>query len=1173
PIANLACYVLDAHLEPVPIGVLGELYLGGAGLARGYHRRPALSAERFVASPFTAGQRLYRTGDLARYRADGVIEYAGRVDHQIKLRGLRIELGEIEARLLEHGNVREAAVLAVDGKQLVGYVVLASEPDGWQGELATHLAAQLPDYMVPAQWLALAAMPLSPNGKLERRALPRPAAQAEQAHYQAPHNEAEQALAGIWQALLGVEQVGLGDNFFALGGDSIISIQLVSRARQAGWQLSPRDVFQYQSLGALAQAAKAVAHSVIDQSPVTGETPLLPFQRQFFEQAIPNRQHWNQSVLLQPREPLNAEALEAAVAALLAHHDALRLRFSAGQGGCRAAHAAPSGQAVLWQRGAATTDELLALCEAAQRSLNLNEGPLLRAMLVSLADGTQRLLLVVHHLVVDGVSWRILLEDLHSAYSAAVNGREAALPAKTSAFKTWAERLGAYALSDSLAAEQAFWQAHLAGEAVDLPCLDASLEPTQGEAVRVQTRLDRATTQALLGQAGQAYRTQVNDLLLTALARVICRWSNTASLRVQLEGHGREDLFEGVDLSRTVGWFTSLYPVRLTPALELGASIKAIKEQLRAIPHKGLGFGVLRYLAGPHVAAAMAQLPPARVTFNYLGQFDSQFDPQALLRPALEAAGAETDPQALLANWLNLDGQVYGGELVVDWTFSERQFELAQVRTLAEAYASELRALVAHCANPGEQRLTPSDVPLAGLDQARLDALASSAGALEDLYPLSPMQQGMLFHSWMAPGNGDYINQLRLDVQGLDPLRFERAWQAALDAHGNLRASFHWPQGQGTPLQWVHRQVKLPFTVEPAQATYDENALNAIAQAQREAGFDLEQAPLLRLHLVPMGAARHHLIFTCHHLLLDGWSTSRLLGEVLQRYAGQPPAPVAGTYRDYIGWLQQRDQAASEAFWREQLARLDAPTRLARAFPAEQGSEAGQGELCLRLPKAASAGVQALARRCRVTANTVVQAAWALLLQRYTGQATVCFGATVAGRPGDLPGVQEQVGLFINTLPVIAQPRPEQALGAWLQRLQADNVALREHEHTPLYDIQRWAGQGGEALFDSLLVFENYPVAEALQQAPAGLSFGPVMAHEQTSYPLTAVVDLGAELVMRLGFSHAAFAPARIAELGEHWLQLLTAMSEAEQRPVGELCRLPGLARAALVDGFNATAV
>ncbi|KMQ53533.1 hypothetical protein ACS96_27925 [Pseudomonas aeruginosa] len=348
-----------------------------------------------------------RPGALPR---DGVIEYAGRIDHQVKLRGLRIELGEIEARLLEHPWVREAAVLAVDGRQLVGYVVLESEGGDWREALAAHLAASLPEYMVPAQWLALERMPLSPNGKLDRKALPAPEVSVAQAGYSAPRNAVERTLAEIWQDLLGVERVGLDDNFFSLGGDSIVSIQVVSRARQAGLQLSPRDLFQHQNIRSLALAAKAGA-ATAEQGPASGEVALAPVQRWFFEQSIPNRQHWNQSLLLQARQPLDGDRLGRALERLQAQHDALRLRFREERGAWHQAYAEQAGEP-LWRRQAGSEEALLALCEEAQRSLDLEQGPLLRALLVDMADGSQRLLLVIHHLAVDGVSWRILLEDL-----------------------------------------------------------------------------------------------------------------------------------------------------------------------------------------------------------------------------------------------------------------------------------------------------------------------------------------------------------------------------------------------------------------------------------------------------------------------------------------------------------------------------------------------------------------------------------------------------------------------------------------------------------------------------------------------------------------------------------------------------------------------------------------
>nr|WP_328821891.1 non-ribosomal peptide synthase/polyketide synthase [Pseudomonas carbonaria] len=1167
-------YVLDADLNLLPVGLAGELYLGGEGVARGYLDRPGLTAERFVPDPFGSdGERVYRSGDLTRARADGLVDYLGRVDHQVKVRGFRIELGEIEARLLEQAAVREAVVLAQDGpsgKQLVGYVVPAQPgQDGLRETLRAALKAHLPDYMVPAHLLFLDRLPLTPNGKLDRKALPQPDANQMQQTYVAPRTELEQQVAAIWAEVLKIERVGLADNFFELGGDSIISLQVVSRARQAGIQFTPKDLFQHQTVQGLAAVARRSAGPVIDQGPVTGVLPLTPIQQWFFEAEIPERHHWNQSVLLAPRKPLEADCLKAALLSVLEHHDALRSCFERRDGEWQAEFQSVAPMDVLWTSCLTDLAELEQVANEAQRSLSLENGPLLRAVLAELPDGGQRLLLVIHHLVVDGVSWRVLLEDLQRAY------QSLGLPAKTSSFKAWAEHLQAHATSPVLEGELAYWQAQLQGVAGELPCDHPEGGNQQKQAAYANTRLDRDWTRRLLQEAPAAYRTQVNDLLLAALARVIGRWTGQPDVLVRLEGHGREDLFEDIDLTRTVGWFTTVYPVKLSPQDEPAASIKTIKEQLRAVPNKGIGYGLLRYLGTPEARQALQQLPQGEIVFNYLGQFDGSFDGEdGLFIPASEQSGSSLSEDAPLSASISLNGQVYDGELSLGWTFSRELFDERTILRLADDYAEELKALIEHCCREESRGVTPSDFPLAGLSQAQLDGLPTPAAQIADIYPLSPMQQGMLFHSLYEQEGGDYINQMRVDVDGLDVERFRQVWQAALEAHDILRTGFVWQGELEQPIQIVHKHVALPFIEHDWRGQPElQRALDALAEGERRQGFDLTRAPLLRLVMVRVAGNRHHLIYTNHHILMDGWSNSRLLGDVLQRYAGQVPDQRPGRYRDYIAWLQRQDQAAGEIFWKGQLAELDEPTRLAQAVRLNQpGLQAGHGNHRQRFDREHTRRLGEFARAHRVTVNTLVQAAWLLLLQRYTGQETVCFGATVAGRPAELAGIEEQVGLFINTLPVIGSPRPEQTVAEWIGQVQERNLASREFEHTPLYEVQRWAGLGGEALFDSLVVFENYPVSEALRQGtPAGLSFGEVGNQEQTNYPLTLAVGLGETLTVHYGYDHGHFDARTVSQLAGHFGNLLQALAADGGARIGDLPLLGSEERQQVVDAWNSS--
>ncbi|MGE7993560.1 amino acid adenylation domain-containing protein, partial [Pseudomonas sp. NPDC089554] len=1159
PIANLQTYVLDAELQPVPAGVVGELYLGGEGLARGYHRRPALTAERFVTSPFGEGQRLYRTGDLASQRADGVIEYRGRIDHQVKIRGLRIELGEIEARLMEQDAVRDAVVLAIDGA-LIGYVV----PSEWQPEaqeslretIREPLRQALPDYMVPSQLLFIERMPLSPNGKLERKALPKPDASQAQKAYVAPRTELEQRIATIWQDVLKLERVGLNDNFFELGGDSIISIQVVSRARQAGIRFTPKDLFQHQTVRDLAHIAHLDDSApLLEHAPASGEAPLLPIQRRFFAEIDQQRHHWNQSVLLKPNRPVDAEALAQALQALVQHHDALRLVFTE-QAGDWTAHFLDTPTVPVLEQRQATYANLRELANDTQRSLDLANGPLLRAVLITLEDHSQRLLLVIHHLVVDGVSWRILFDDLQTAYTQAASGEALRLPARTTSVKAWAERLEQYVASPSMQEELAYWQAQLDGLVTDLPADHPQGSLSNQHAQALQVRLDRTTTRRLLQDAPQAYRTQINDLLLTALARAVARWTGQPEVAVQLEGHGREALFDELDLTRTVGWFTSLFPVRLGTQDDLGANLRVIKETLRGVPAKGVGYSLLRELG-----QGLRDLPEPRITFNYLGQFDTSFaaSEDALFIPASEGSGEEQSRDARMGNWLTLNGQVYDGELSLSWLFSTELFDSATVQALADDYLRELHALIEHCCNPGNRGVTPSDFPLARVTQAQLQALPLAAGQVEDLYPLSPMQQGMLFHTLEAAEAGLYINQMAVDVEGLDIERFRAAWDTVIARHDILRTGF-WSDNQlAEPLQVVQRHAQMPLTVlDWRDRAVDAADLSQLAAQDYTQGFDLLRAPLMRLTLVRLDEQRAHLLWSGHHILVDGWSNSRLLGEVLQAYHGHPAPASGGRYRDYIQWLARQPQDALEGFWREQLRSFDSPTHLASTLgPRPDASLEGHAALYLDWDAAHTAQLREQARTLRVTPNTLIQAAWLLLLQRYTGQASVCFGATVAGRPASLPGADEMLGLFINTLPVIQQPQPTQSLQQWLLKLQASNLDIRDYEHASLADIQRWAGLGGQAMFDSIIVFENYPVDERLQQAEEGqLRFGQVQGRDVTNFAMDLAVNLGNTLSIEFLYLRNRFSEAAVAQVKASFETLLQAMLEQPDACLGSLSLL-----------------
>ena len=1189
-IGDRVAYILDADLALVPQGATGELYVGGAGLAQGYHQRPGMTAERFVADPFAHdGGRLYRTGDLVRQRADGLVEYLGRIDHQVKIRGFRIELGEIETRLLEHEAVREAVVLALDspsGKQLVAYLVSDADHGALRDALKAHLKAQLPDYMVPAHLIVLDSMPLTANGKLDRRALPQPDPKANRQQYVAPRNELESTLAAIWCAVLNVQQVGLDDNFFELGGDSILSIQVVSRARQAGIHFSPRDLFQHQTVQTLAAVATRAEQITAEQGMLTGSSGLTPIQHWFFDTEIPNRQHWNQALVLKPLQLLDPHRLEQALLAVLEHHDALRLSFTQRDAQWHAEHLAVPQGGVLMQAQVRDMDQCTALFTETQRSLDLAHGPLLRALLVDGPEGQQRLLIAIHHLVVDGVSWRVLLEDLQSVYHQLSDGQSVSLPAKTSALRDWAARLQAYAGSESLREELSLWQLQLAGPQAELPVarLQGSLRNRDADTVSV--RLDAEHTRQLLQQAPSAYRTQVNDLLLTALARVLCRWSGHASALIQLEGHGRETLFDDIDLTRSVGWFTSAYPLRLTPQAGQGDSIKAIKEQLRAVPHKGLGYGVLRYLADDLCKQTMAALPSAQITFNYLGQFDQSFGADALFHPLDESAGLAHDPDAPLPNELSIDSQVYGGELVLRWTFSRERLDQQTVRELADAYLAELQSLVAHCLEDTAGGLTPSDFPLAQLTQSQLDSLPVPASAIEDVYPLTPMQEGLLLHTLLEPGTGLYYMQDRYRINSaLDPERFAQAWQAVIARHEALRASFCWNVGEDM-LQVIHKPGSTPieyldWSNDPESE--QEPRLQALLKQEREAGFDLlNQAPF-HLRLIRVGAERYWFLMSNHHILIDAWCRSLLMNDFFEIYMalGEGRDVQLATpprYRDYIAWLQRQNLNEARQWWQQNLQGFERTTPIPsdRPFLREHAGHSGGmvvGDCYTRLDARDGAQLRELAQAHQLTVNTFAQAAWALVLRRLSGDRDVLFGVTVAGRPVEMPEMQRTVGLFINSIALrVKLPEDDQrcSVRQWLSGLLDSNMQLREYEYLPLVTIQEHSElPKGQPLFDSLFVFENAPVEVSVLDRAQSLNATSDSGRTHTNFPLTAVCYPGDDLGLHLSYDQRYFDETTVQGMLGEFKRLLLALVQGFHGDMADLPLIGEQERAFLVEGCN----
>ncbi|WP_299531775.1 non-ribosomal peptide synthetase [uncultured Streptomyces sp.] len=1102
---NTQLYVLDDELRPVPVGVGGELYVGGLLLGRGYVQAPGLTASRFVANPFADdGSRLYRTGDLARYAPDGSLDFLGRADNQVKIRGMRLEIEDVEAGLAEHPGVRHTCVVAkkntAGGTYLVGYVIpAAGHEDLRADEVRAWAAGHLVEYMVPTHLVVMTEFPLTPNGKLDRRALPEP--ETGTGPVAEPVTEEERLVCEAVAAVLRLERVGTDQDFFKLGGDSILAISLLSALRDAGLHVTARQIFTHTVVGALAAVASREDLSAVDHDdeatgPVTGP-PIL----QWLGRTTDAVDGFVQSVVLNTPDTLTAEALDTILAAVLGRHDMLRAVLVRGE---RWSFDIPrtAGPGAVWQESDLPVTECVAL---AARGLDPDRGAMLRAVWRREA---RQLVLVAHHVVIDGVSWRILMDDLATAWRRHVCGEGVELPPVGTSFRRWTQ------LQEQAAhgVDPTPWLRPLPGP----DALVGRRAPSERDTVaRERTRavpLAPADTAALLGEVPARFHAGANDVLLTALAVTLARWrrhrgQDQTFAHIELEGHGREPGFVAdsagfePELSRTVGWFTTLFPVTVDPGTApdltapdyLAAALKVVKEDLAAVPDRGISYGVLRHLADAELPA-----PAPQVLFNYLGRFEAGSTEDWQPTDSTEQLGERRDPAMRMPRALELNAIAEPGadgayRLVTTLSWPEGLFTDEDIDFLCHAYETALTAL-ARLDGGGH---SPSDFPLVPLTQADVDAL--DGPALLDVLPLTPLQEGLYFHSvYDDETTGSYVEQQLLTLEGdVDPGRLAAAATRLLALYPNLAARFT-ALADGRVVAVLEGGAEAPFTVLDRPGLTDEE-IRDLAEQDRRTGFDLADGPLMRYTLVRAGSGRTVLVQTVHHIVADGWSVPPMLRALLAEYHAPGTAYPLGGHRDYIGWLASRDQEESDRVWREELAGLPGPSLVAEGHvPSERFAD---------VTVEPAADVDAAARTAGVPLSVAVHSAWAVTLGSLLGSRDVVFGSTVSGRDADVPGIGQMVGLFINTVPVRARWEEHGTGGELLAAVREHQNALVAHSHVSLARIGRQTGAG--SLFDTLVVFDVATDVDALRRPDDTLVITRIANEGAPHYPLTLVVVRG----------------------------------------------------------------
>jgi iturin family lipopeptide synthetase B len=1212
PLQNLHIYILDKNLSLCPVGVRGEICVSGIGVGKGYWQDPQKTGKAFIRNPYLEeiGDKdyewLYKTGDVGFFRPDGNIECLGRMDYQVKIRGNRIELGEIESRLLAHERIKEAVVVDRPGPDrdiyLCAYLVtgpVREQQNEITGDalpdsaIREYLAQSLPDYMIPSYFVRLDRIPLTPGGKIDRKSLPDPGEidSNRDAEYVPPGSEIEKILAAIWEKVLGKSKVGIDENFFLIGGDSIKAIQVVSRVNKAGYKMEMRDIFLNTTIAGLAPKLEKSEYKT-DQSVITGIIPLTPIQKEFFTVSRQYLHHYNQAVMLYAKEGFDLETVKAVFTKIQEHHDGLRMTYKV-----------ENEKIVQFNHGLeyplslqvfdfkSREDALTALEQQAneiQAGIDLEKGPLMKLGLFHLDDG-DRLLIVIHHLVMDGVSWRILFEDIETLYDQLKKGEKPVLPAKTDSFKLWAEKLSLYADSQTFLKEKTYWTQL---ESRLVPGIKKDFEAA-GNFVKDNRSssftLEEEETALLLTKVNRVYQTEINDILLTALGLGIKKTFGQDRVLLALEGHGREEILEDMETGRTVGWFTSEYPLimDISYADDPGRQVKEIKETLRRVPNKGIGYGILKYLTNEENKKEIDFKLKPQMSFNYFGQFDADFKQISLFEIAEESAGRNQDPDNQREYELDVSGMITNQRLTMTFYYNETHFEPGTMTALAGHVRSQLKHIIAYCSSKENIEFTPSDFTYKGLSIDSVQGLVEMYPDLEDLYTLTPMQEGMLFHALVDDSSYSYFEQFSYRLQGeLDIDLVEKSLNELFKRHDILRSAFVYDDIQ-RPVQVVLSGRSIDFyyrDISDIQEPGDkENFIKEFKEKDKERGFDLSKDVLMRVSIHRTEQSGYEFTWSFHHILMDGWCVGILNNEFFEiytAYAANRPyrLPVINPYRTYIQWLDKQDKEASARYWQNYLEAFGEQTHVPktklikgpRGYKNQRLSRVLSGENTSRLTR--------LAARNHATLNTVTQLVWGILLANYNKKEDVVFGAVVSGRPFELAGVESMVGLFINTIPVRIRFQGKMKFHRLLEKLQEEAIASEPHHYHPLAEIQA-ATPLKQNLIDHLFLFENYPIAEQIEgygkenkkNNQSKLEITNLEVFEQTNYDFNIELTGADQLNIRFQYNGNVYDSDEIKRIANHFMLVLDQVMENEKVEIRELTPLSREERNQVLFEFNNT--
>ena len=1087
-VANSLSVICDQYGNLLPQGVPGELCLIGAQMADGYWHRPDITAERFADCKFKSLlpqfngitlSKFYHTGDLAVWNEENELMYLSRIDNQVKLRGFRIEMGEIETVAAQYEGVKAVAadVLTVKGSQHL-CLYFTADKAVVKESLRDFMAQSLTEYMIPDAFMQLDVMPMTPGGKIARKQLPVPDLSG-QVEYVQPANETEQLIADTMAQVLGIkEPVGALDSFYALGGESIKAIRLVSLLRQHGLELRVAQVMKLKTVRAIADVVMEDAnHLSISQEAWSGAVPNSAIVDFFFNLNLPKPNHFHQSLSAETIAPLDMNAFKGALDAIVNHHDMLRALVKDGS---------------LFVRFA-DEDKLYRLFEFDCKNLNENEisetilkkGTEIRSTFDIQNEGMMRvavfhlsnrdvLLMVIHHLVIDGVSWRIIKEDLADSYKALAQNKPVQLPQKTHSYRDYCEALRKWHSSPMAKQENAYWQRQR--QAMDKESSSAGNDYSR-QFAKTTLQIDEKHTDLLLHKSSTAYNTGINDLLLTALGRSYFKLTGNRSLSVQLEGHGREQFDKDLAIDRTIGWFTSTYPVLLHDlGSDLRHDIRNVKESLHAIPNNGFGYS---QLFGVNIEGMPL------VSFNYLGEMDAEQTEESFFVPTSYRTGLDISEKNTFGASVNLNGSVTDGVLSFEMNYDKSVLPDEFADSFVQLFVSEIAAIAEHCAAATSTEITASDLGETAWSDDEFQSVCNSFGkhgeTLQRIYPLTPMQEGMLLAYITNPDTEAYRMQTAFSMKAL-PTReqLETVMELVAQQYETLRTSIIFHDVQEYRQAILDRKLPVRM-VDISNEAKPEVAFLHVMEKDRKAKFDIQHDALFHLVCAKTGEKSCYLSLFMHHIIVDGWCLPlindaflKALHHVMLNVEIQPFTVKPGQYESFVRELKSKDFDASLDYWKNLLTGYSTKAIVPKDknIPAKERSL--KASHAIEIDGETVKKLQTFCKDESLTINSVLELTWGLVLQTYNRTDDAVFVKVVSGRSGTSQNVENVVGLFINSIPVRVRTSSDMTVCEAVRQVCTQASESNEHDFCPLSEIQQQSELGMD-LFQSILAFENYP--------------------------------------------------------------------------------------------------